>query len=107
MAARLPVGTAQAAGKDPKSLRIAVLIDRTATRKTQLVPEWAAFRIEAEPAARRSRGDAVMWTRGEPPIGGSAKTVAQTCTPSMRAKVSTSFGLAVATITAVSALQAR
>jgi hypoxanthine phosphoribosyltransferase len=34
------------AARQPKSLRIAVLVDRTATRKTQLVPEWSAFRIE-------------------------------------------------------------
>lgn len=36
------------AARAPKSLRLAVLIDRTAPRKTHLVPEWAAFRIETE-----------------------------------------------------------
>ena len=34
--------------RQPKSLRIAVLVDRTAPRKTQLIPEWSAFRIESE-----------------------------------------------------------
>ena len=34
--------------RGPKSLRIAVLVDRTAPRKTQLVPEWSAFRIETQ-----------------------------------------------------------
>ncbi len=34
--------------RNPKSLRIAVLVDRTAPRKTQLVPEWSAFRIETD-----------------------------------------------------------
>jgi hypoxanthine phosphoribosyltransferase len=36
------------AARLPKSLRIAVLVDRTAPRKTQLIPEWSAFRIEAD-----------------------------------------------------------
>lgn len=34
--------------RGPKSLRIAVLVDRTAPRKTLLVPEWSAFRIETD-----------------------------------------------------------
>ena len=34
--------------RDPMSLRIAVLVDRTAPRKIQLVPEWSAFRIETD-----------------------------------------------------------
>jgi len=36
------------AARQPKSLRIAVLLDRTAPRKTQLIPEWSAFRIESD-----------------------------------------------------------
>lgn len=35
-------------GRQPKSLRVAVLLDRTAPRKVQLIPEWSAFRIEAD-----------------------------------------------------------
>ena len=38
----------QIAARQPKSLRIAVLVDRTAPRKTQLIPEWSAFRIETD-----------------------------------------------------------
>lgn len=36
------------ASRGPKSLRIAVLIDRTSPRKTHLIPEWSAFRLEAD-----------------------------------------------------------
>lgn len=34
------------ATRRPKTLRTAVLIDRTEPRKTQITPEWSAFRIE-------------------------------------------------------------
>ncbi len=56
----------------PKSLRIAVLIDRTATRKTQLVPEWSAFRIEADGDERFLVGyglDYSDYYRGLPYVG--------------------------------------
>jgi hypoxanthine phosphoribosyltransferase len=60
------------ASRQPKSLRIAVLIDRTATRKTQLVPEWSAFRIEVEQDARFLVGyglDQADYYRGLPYVG--------------------------------------
>jgi hypoxanthine phosphoribosyltransferase len=60
------------ASRQPKSLRIAVLIDRTATRKTQLVPEWAAFRIETDHDARFLVGyglDQGDYYRGLPYVG--------------------------------------
>jgi hypoxanthine phosphoribosyltransferase len=40
------------AARQPKSLRIAVLVDRTAPRKMQLIPEWSAFRIETDDDSR-------------------------------------------------------
>ena len=60
------------ATRSPKSLRIAVLIDRTATRKTQLVPEWSAFRIEADDDERFLVGyglDHADYYRGLPYVG--------------------------------------
>jgi hypoxanthine phosphoribosyltransferase len=58
--------------RGPKSLRIAVLIDRTATRKTQLTPDWAAFRIETESDDRFLVGyglDHSDYHRGLPYVG--------------------------------------
>jgi hypoxanthine phosphoribosyltransferase len=60
------------ASRQPKSLRIAVLIDRTAPRKTQLVPEWSAFRIETDQDARFLVGyglDRADYYRGLPYVG--------------------------------------
>lgn len=60
------------AARSPKSLRLAVLIDRTAPRKTQLVPEWAAFRIEREGDDRFLVGyglDHADYYRGLPFVG--------------------------------------
>jgi hypoxanthine phosphoribosyltransferase len=60
------------AARGPRSLRIAVLIDRTAPRKTQLVPEWSAFRIETEEDARFLVGyglDHSDYYRGLPYVG--------------------------------------
>ncbi len=58
--------------RGPRSLRIAVLLDRTATRKTQLVPEWSVFRIEAENDKRFLVGyglDHSDYYRGLPYLG--------------------------------------
>lgn len=58
--------------RQPKSLRIAVLIDRTAPRKTQLIPEWSAFRIETDSDARFLVGyglDYSDYYRGLPYVG--------------------------------------
>ena len=60
------------ATRGPKSIRIAVLIDRTATRKTQLIPEWSAFRIEADDDERFLVGyglDHADYYRGLPYVG--------------------------------------
>lgn len=60
------------AARQPKSLRIAVLIDRTAPRKIQLVPEWSAFRIETEHDHRFLVGyglDHADYYRGLPYVG--------------------------------------
>lgn len=60
------------AGRGPKSLRIAVLIDRTAPRKIQIVPEWSAFRIEADDDRRFLVGyglDYSDYYRGLPYVG--------------------------------------
>jgi len=60
------------AARQPKSLRIAVLIDRTAPRKIQLVPEWSAFRIEADHDDRFLVGyglDHADYYRGLPYVG--------------------------------------
>jgi hypoxanthine phosphoribosyltransferase len=60
------------AARAPRSLRIAVLIDRTAPRKTQLVPEWSAFRIETEGDTRFLVGyglDHSDYYRGLPYVG--------------------------------------
>lgn len=65
------------AARGPKSLRIAVLIDRTAPRKTQLTPEWSAFRIETDPDARFLVGyglDYSDYYRGLPYVGVLQKT---------------------------------
>ncbi|MBK5257182.1 MAG: hypoxanthine phosphoribosyltransferase [Vicinamibacteria bacterium] len=58
--------------RGPKSLRFAVLIDRTAPRKTQLIPEWSAFRIEADHDERFLVGyglDHSDYYRGLPYVG--------------------------------------
>lgn len=60
------------AARQPKSLRIAVLIDRTAPRKIQLIPEWSAFRIEADQDDRFLVGyglDHQDYYRGLPYVG--------------------------------------
>jgi len=60
------------AARLPKSLRIAVLIDRTAPRKIQLVPEWSAFRIEVDHDDRFLVGyglDHADYYRGLPYVG--------------------------------------
>jgi hypoxanthine phosphoribosyltransferase len=60
------------AARQPKSLRIAVLIDRTAPRKIQLVPEWSAFRIEVDHDDRFLVGyglDHADYYRGLPYVG--------------------------------------
>ena len=60
------------ATRQPKSLRVAVLVDRTAPRKVQLVPEWSAFRIEAEHDDRFLVGyglDHADYYRGLPYVG--------------------------------------
>jgi hypoxanthine phosphoribosyltransferase len=60
------------AARQPKSLRIAVLIDRTAPRKIQLVPEWSAFRIEVGHDDRFLVGyglDHADYYRGLPYVG--------------------------------------
>ena len=60
------------AARLPKSLRIAVLIDRTAPRKTQLVPEWSALRIETDQDKRFLVGyglDHKDYYRGLPYVG--------------------------------------
>ena len=56
----------------PKSLRIAVLLDRTATRKVQLIPEWSAFRLEVDHDDRFLVGyglDHADYYRGLPYVG--------------------------------------
>lgn len=58
--------------RQPKSLRIAVLLDRTATRKIQLIPEWSAFRLEADHDDRFLVGyglDHADYYRGLPYVG--------------------------------------
>lgn len=68
------------AARAPKSLRIAVLIDRTAPRKTQLVPEWSAFRIETQEDERFLVGyglDYADYYRGLPYVGVLQKPVSQ------------------------------
>lgn len=60
------------AARQPKSLRIAVLVDRTAPRKMQLIPEWSAFRIEADDDDRFLVGyglDHADYYRGLPYVG--------------------------------------
>lgn len=60
------------ASRQPKSLRIAVLIDRTAPRKIQLVPEWSAFRLETDHDDRFLVGyglDHADYYRGLPYVG--------------------------------------
>ena len=60
------------AARLPKSLRIAVLIDRTAPRKIQLIPEWSAFRIESDQDDRFLVGyglDHADYYRGLPYVG--------------------------------------
>lgn len=60
------------AARGPKSLRIAVLVDRTAPRKTQLIPEWSAFRIETDDDTRFLVGyglDQSDYYRGLPYVG--------------------------------------
>ncbi len=67
------------AARLPKSLRIAVLIDRTAPRKIQLVPEWSAFRIEVDQDDRFLVGyglDLQDYYRGLPYVGVLRKPVA-------------------------------
>ena len=67
------------AARQPKSLRIAVLIDRTAPRKIQLVPEWSAFRIEADQDDRFLVGyglDHQDYYRGLPYVGVLRRSVA-------------------------------
>ena len=58
--------------RGPKSVRIAVLVDRTVPRKTQLVPDWAAFRIEKDNDDRFLVGyglDHSDYHRGLPYVG--------------------------------------
>lgn len=60
------------AARGPKSLRIAVLVDRTAPRKIQLIPEWSAFRIETDDDTRFLVGyglDQADYYRGLPYVG--------------------------------------
>ncbi|MBX7185442.1 MAG: hypoxanthine phosphoribosyltransferase [Vicinamibacteria bacterium] len=60
------------AARQPKSLRMAVLIDRTAPRKIQLVPEWSAFRLETDHDDRFLVGyglDHADYYRGLPYVG--------------------------------------
>jgi len=60
------------ASRQPKSLRIAVLLDRTAPRKIQLTPEWSAFRIEQDQDRRFLVGyglDHSDYYRGLPYVG--------------------------------------
>ncbi len=60
------------AARQPKSLRIAVLVDRTAPRKMQLIPEWSAFRIETDDEGRFLVGyglDHSDYYRGLPYVG--------------------------------------
>jgi hypoxanthine phosphoribosyltransferase len=60
------------AARQPKSLRVAVLIDRTAPRKTSLIPEWSAFRIETDADDRFLVGyglDHSDYHRGLPYVG--------------------------------------
>ncbi len=60
------------ASRSPRTLRIAALIDRTAARKTQLVPEWSAFRMETENDDRFLVGyglDHSDYHRGLPYVG--------------------------------------
>jgi len=60
------------ASRAPKSLRIAVLLDRTAPRKVQLIPEWSAFRIEQDQDHRFLVGyglDHSDYYRGLPFVG--------------------------------------
>ncbi len=67
------------AARQPKSLSIAVLIDRTAPRKTQLTPEWSAFRIEVDHDDRFLVGyglDRADYYRGLPYVGVLQETVA-------------------------------
>ena len=66
------------AARAPKSLRIAVLIDRTAPRKTHLIPEWSAFRIESPGDDRFLVGyglDRQDYYRGLPYVGVLQKPV--------------------------------
>ena len=66
------------AARQPKSLRIAVLIDRTAPRKTQMIPEWSAFRIETDDDERFLVGyglDYSDYHRGLPYVGVLQRTV--------------------------------
>lgn len=59
-------------GRQPKSLRIVALLDRTATRKVQLIPEWSAFRIEVDHDDRFLVGyglDHSDYYRGLPYVG--------------------------------------
>lgn len=56
----------------PKTLRTAVLIDRTGPRKTELTPEWSAFRLEEAPDSRFLVGyglDRNDYYRGLPYVG--------------------------------------
>ena len=58
--------------RQPKSIRIAVLLDRTALRKTQIVPEWSVFRLETEQDDRFLVGyglDYADYYRGLPYLG--------------------------------------
>lgn len=60
------------AARQPKSLRIAVLVDRTAPRKVQLLPDWSAFRIDTENDDRFLVGyglDYSDYHRGLPYVG--------------------------------------
>jgi hypoxanthine phosphoribosyltransferase len=60
------------AARGPRSIRIAVLIDRVTPRKTPLTPEWSAFRIEKEDGARFLVGyglDYSDYYRGLPYVG--------------------------------------
>jgi len=69
------------AARQPKSLRIVVLVDRTAPRKIQLTPDWSAFRIDKEDDDRFLVGyglDYSDYHRGLPYVGVLQRSEPQT-----------------------------
>ena len=68
------------AARGPKTVRIAVLIDRTGPRKVPLTPEWSAFRIDDAPDDRFLVGyglDYSDYYRGLPYVGVLERPAAQ------------------------------